>query len=87
MAPLFDILSVLAGCIATVNGQDWNPSLFASSPPVYPSRMLLSEFLPFFPSFFPPYLTLAMVFDFRNLQCFQGYIWCLVLGTMLLLES
>ncbi|KAG4033525.1 hypothetical protein MFRU_004g00330 [Monilinia fructicola] len=37
MAPLFDILSVLAGCIATVNGQDWNPSLFASSPPVYPS--------------------------------------------------
>ncbi|RAL66097.1 hypothetical protein DID88_005755 [Monilinia fructigena] len=40
MAPLLDILSILAGCIATVNGQDWNPSLFASSPPVYPSPKL-----------------------------------------------
>ncbi|KAJ8066955.1 hypothetical protein OCU04_004337 [Sclerotinia nivalis] len=37
MAPLLDILSVLAVCIATVNGQAWDSSLFTTSPPVYPS--------------------------------------------------
>ncbi|KAI9640088.1 hypothetical protein NHQ30_011490 [Ciborinia camelliae] len=40
MAPLLDILSVLAVCIATVNGQAWNSSLFKTSPPVYPSPQL-----------------------------------------------
>ncbi|KAF7952147.1 uncharacterized protein EAE97_001644 [Botrytis byssoidea] len=40
MAPLLDIISVLAGCIATVNGQAWDSSLFETSPPVYPSPEL-----------------------------------------------